>query len=281
MKLCKSDEAERRICWRRHSAVELSMKTIGIFGVVMTASIALLQPAQGRTQGSTHSSAHHFSASAGHYSSHPRNFSGNTARYYRASPRYSSARYSSQAAFRHRTVSNTRYVNRTSALNPRAYSGSGPRSAVSRRAALRSQGFDSQGRVLAQSSRNWARNRDHFWHGHRTHWRNNAWVIIDPWFYPWGYGYYPYGAYSYSDDGYYDDGSAPNDYSQSEYDNGSADSSVSQVQAALARKGYYHGAIDGSMGPATRDALRRYQRYQGLDATGQIDQRVLESLRLG
>jgi hypothetical protein len=263
------------------------MKTIGIFGVVMMASIALLQPAQGRPTGG---GAHHFSASAGHYSSHSRNFSGSTARYYRTSPRYSSARYSSaryssaryssQAAFRQRTVSNTRYpINRTTALNPKAYSGSGPRSVASRRAALRSQGFDSQGRVLARSSQNWSRNHDHFWHGHRCHWYNNAWVIIDPWF--WGYGYYPYAAYSYYDDGYYDDGSAPSEYSQSQYDNGPADSSVSQVQEALARKGYYHGAIDGSMGPATRDALRRYQRYQGLDATGQIDRRVLESLRLG
>ena len=51
-----------------------------------------------------------------------------------------------------------------------------------------------------------------------------------------GYGYYPYGAYSYYDDGYYDDAYVPGEYSQSEYDNGNGDSSVSQVQAALARK---------------------------------------------
>ena len=100
-------------------------------------------------------------------------------------------------------------------------------------------------------------------------------MIIDPWF--WGYGYgwgYPYG-YSYYDDGY-----APVEYAQSEYDNAPGDSSVSQVQAALAREGYYHGAIDGSVGPMTRNALRRYQRDRGLDATGQIDQRVIQSLGL-
>jgi len=100
-------------------------------------------------------------------------------------------------------------------------------------------------------------------------------VIIDPWFYPWGYGWgYPYG-YSYYDDGY-----APDEYSQSEYDSASGDSSVSQVQAALAREGYYHGAIDGSVGPATRNALRRYQRDRGLEATGRIDRSVIEALRL-
>jgi peptidoglycan hydrolase-like protein with peptidoglycan-binding domain len=102
-------------------------------------------------------------------------------------------------------------------------------------------------------------------------------VIIDPWF--WGYGYgwggYPYG-YSYYDDGY-----APDEYSQPEYDNSSGDSSVSQVQTALARAGYYHGAIDGSFGPATRNALRRFQRDRGLEATGQIDRPVIAALRLG
>jgi hypothetical protein len=118
-------------------------------------------------------------------------------------------------------------------------------------------------------------------------------VIFDLGFYPWnyGWGYYPYGAYSYYDGGYYDggyydDGYAPSEYSQgpylaqSEYDSGNRDSSVSQVQAALARKGYYRGAIDGSLGPATRSALRQYQGNHGLDVTGRIDRPVIEALRL-
>ena len=247
------------------------------------ASVALLQPAQGRSHGSTHSfsPAHPYSASPAHFSGHPRSFSGGNARYYRSSPRFSS-----QAAFRNRAYSAAGpqlAVNRTTALNPRVYSSSGPQLAAARRAALRSQGFDNQGRVLARSSLNWDRGRDHFWRGHRCGWRNNAWVIIDPWFwdfYPWGYGYgyYPYGAYSYYDNGYYDEGYAPNEYS--EYGSGYGDASVSQVQAALARKGYYRGAIDGSLGPATRNALRQYQRNHGLDVTGRIDRSVIEALRL-
>jgi peptidoglycan hydrolase-like protein with peptidoglycan-binding domain len=113
-------------------------------------------------------------------------------------------------------------------------------------------------------------------------------VIFDLGFYPWdyGYGYYPYGAYSYYDGGYYDDVYAPSEYSQgpspaqSQYDSGNRDSSVSQVQAALAREGYYRGAIDGSLGPATRNALRRYQRNHGLDVTGRVDRPVIETLGL-
>jgi len=167
---------------------------------------------------------------------------------------------------------------------------SGQRTVANRNTALRPQAFNAaNSRIIAQHSAgahpNWNRNHDHFWHGHRCHWHNNAWVIYDLGFYPWayyGYGYgYPYGPYSYYDNGYYDDQYAANEYSQYDNGNGNGDSSVSQVQAALARQGFYHGAIDGSVGPATRNAVRRFQRSHGLDATGEIDRSVLEALRLG
>jgi hypothetical protein len=254
------------------------MKIISTFAVVVTASITLLQPAQGRSRGSGHSfsPAPRFSAPAGHFSSRPRNFSGSGPRFY-----HSSQRFSSQA-FRNRAPGSQFAVNRKTALNSRAYSASN-----ARRAALRSQGFNNQGRVLTQHTRNWDRHRDHFWHGHRCRWYSNAWVIIDPWFYPWGFGYgYPYGAYSYYDDGYYDDGSVSGEYSQepypaqSENDSRNSDFNVSEVQSALARAGYYHDAIDGSVGPATRKALRRFQRDRGLDVTGRIERPVIEALGL-
>jgi hypothetical protein len=256
------------------------MKIISTFSLVVVLGIACLQPAQGRPQGSTHSfsSGYHYSAPAGHYSGRPSGFSGGT-RYYRSSPRFSS-----QGAFRNRAYAATPRlaINRTTALHPGIYSSSSPQVMAARTAALRSQGFDGQGRVLASSSRNWNRGRDHSWHGHRCHWHNNAWVIIDPWFYaglyPWGYGYGYYGANSYYDDGYYDGGYAPNEYS--EYGSGYGDASVSQVQAALARKGYYRGAIDGSLGPATRSAVKQYQLNHGLAVTGRVDRSVIEALRL-
>ena len=96
-------------------------------------------------------------------------------------------------------------------------------------------------------------------------------------FYPWGWYGYPYYDSHYYDD-YYEDAYAANEYSQNGYD---ANSTVSEVQAALAREGYYRGAIDGSVGPATRNALRRYQSRHGLEVNGQIDGPVLRALGLG
>jgi peptidoglycan hydrolase-like protein with peptidoglycan-binding domain len=38
---------------------------------------------------------------------------------------------------------------------------------------------------------------------------------------------------------------------------------VTELQRRLARNGYYSGAIDGIMGPATRRAIRAYARDHG------------------
>ncbi|HCX28261.1 MAG TPA: hypothetical protein DHU55_00565, partial [Blastocatellia bacterium] len=55
---------------------------------------------------------------------------------------------------------------------------------------------------------------------------------------------------------------------QGGYGNGS---SVVELQRRLARAGYYHGAIDGIMGPATRRALRAYERDHNQRAYGMTD----------
>lgn len=52
------------------------------------------------------------------------------------------------------------------------------------------------------------------------------------------------------------------------------------VQAALARRGYYYGPIDGSFGPRTRAAIRAYQYDHDLPVTGDIDRYLLARLRL-
>jgi Putative peptidoglycan binding domain len=91
--------------------------------------------------------------------------------------------------------------------------------------------------------------------------------------YPWwggDYGYYPYYGYGY-DDAYY---SGPN-----EGDRDAGFNSPRAVQAALAWRGYYSGRIDGVMGPETRAAIRSFQSHQGLPVTGQIDSRLINSLR--
>src|ERR1043166_4125956 len=73
-----------------------------------------------------------------------------------------------------------------------------------------------------------------------------------PW---WGWGSgYPYGYYGGNNYGGYGPGYGYGD---------SSGSRVAELQSRLARAGYYHGAIDGIMGPATRRAIRAYERDHG------------------
>ena len=132
-----------------------------------------------------------------------------------------------------------------------------------------------------------------------------------PYGYPYGYGYgygYPYGSgYGYDSGGYsgsyYDD---QNGYDSSNYDQRGYDSSnydqrgddssnydrngygsndrsavaaeVADLQDKLARAGYYHGRIDGVLGPETRHALVRYQSAKGLEPSGNLTPDTLRSL---
>ena len=100
---------------------------------------------------------------------------------------------------------------------------------------------------------------DHF--NHFNHF-NNVVFIGDfgfPWWWGWGpsWGWgsgYPYGYYGGYNYGGYGSG---NGYSDS------SGSRVAELQSRLASAGYYHGAIDGIMGPATRRAIRAYERHSG------------------
>ena len=86
----------------------------------------------------------------------------------------------------------------------------------------------------------------------------------------WG-GDWPY---DYGDSGYWG-----SDYSTPYY-NGS-DSTVVVVQKALAREGYYHGPIDGTLDLITQDAIAKYDRDHHLPVSHTIDQALLSSLRVG
>ncbi len=59
---------------------------------------------------------------------------------------------------------------------------------------------------------------------------------------------------------------------------GSSGDSVEKLQRALQIKGYYSGALDGKYGDGTADAVRRFQRAKGLEATGIADRRTLRKL---
>lgn len=53
---------------------------------------------------------------------------------------------------------------------------------------------------------------------------------------------------------------------------------IRQVQEKLKEKGYNTGKVDGKMGPRTAKALRNFQRDQGIETSGQIDQQTLQAL---
>ncbi len=115
------------------------------------------------------------------------------------------------------------------------------------------------------------------WRGNWRHHHNNNDVIFigsfgfPSWWgwgsYPWGYGYpygyygygYPYDYYAYGGYGY---GYGQSGYGGYGYSYGTQ-SRVAELQRRLARAGYYYGAIDGIMGPRTRQAIRAYERDHG------------------
>lgn len=55
---------------------------------------------------------------------------------------------------------------------------------------------------------------------------------------------------------------------------------VKRVQIALMGQGYYNGAIDGTVGPALRGAVRRFQGDRGLAVTGTITPQTLDALQI-
>jgi len=57
-------------------------------------------------------------------------------------------------------------------------------------------------------------------------------------------------------------------------------STVADVQAALARRGYDVGYIDGVAGQRTRNAIADFQRDRGLRVTGGINEATLRALGL-
>jgi hypothetical protein len=94
-----------------------------------------------------------------------------------------------------------------------------------------------------------------------------------PWWWGWGGGPwwgwgggYPYGYYGGYNYGGYGSGYGYGDSSRAR---------VAELQRRLARAGYYHGSIDGIMGPHTRRAIRAYERDHNMHAYGAIDPGLL------
>jgi hypothetical protein len=96
---------------------------------------------------------------------------------------------------------------------------------------------------------------------------------------PFGYGDtysydYPYYGYNdYNDGNYYDGQYSPAEVTPSQ-------ETIVAVQKELANLGYYHGPIDGLIGPQTERAINWFQSVDKLSVTGQIDDPTLKALRI-
>jgi len=98
--------------------------------------------------------------------------------------------------------------------------------------------------------------RDHrLDHGHR-HFEFPYWWYAD---YEYGYAYYD---------------------SPAAYDGRYWQDLAMKVQSELARRGYYHGQINGVIDSSSSQAIRVFQKARGLPVTGLIDPGVLRSLKL-
>jgi peptidoglycan hydrolase-like protein with peptidoglycan-binding domain len=51
-----------------------------------------------------------------------------------------------------------------------------------------------------------------------------------------------------------------------------------EIQQALKNAGFYQGPVDGKIGPITRDAVKEFQRTNGLKADGVVGRQTWEKL---
>jgi N-acetylmuramoyl-L-alanine amidase len=65
------------------------------------------------------------------------------------------------------------------------------------------------------------------------------------------------------------------------YKRGSSGSTVTQIQQTLSDWGYYSGSIDGIYGSQTEEAVRYFQRKNGLTVDGIVGSATLNALGLG
>jgi hypothetical protein len=108
-----------------------------------------------------------------------------------------------------------------------------------------------------------------WWHSHHS---RIVFYFGAPYYWDTGYwypawGYYPGYTYQYDGPIYGYNGLSP-------------DQVVIDVQVRLQEEGYYQGAVDGTIGPLTRQALADYQADHGLAVTAAVDESTLATMGL-
>ena len=117
------------------------------------------------------------------------------------------------------------------------------------------------------------RNYNRQWHD-RSWWRNHydRIVFVNGGWYYWNTGYW-FPAWGYAASAYYAfDGPIYG------YNGLAPDRVIVDVQSQLQRDGYYDGAVDGVLGPTTREAIAAFQADNGLAVTSVIDEPTLATL---
>jgi len=203
----------------------------------------------------------------------------------------------------HSVIAGPRFSGRTGTLpiRPHAFSGpertptnqSAPSNIVRNSSAIpsatrQSQTFPQRGlngrtdHIFARHDGNWHpdwdRRHAHFHNGHFFVFIDGFWCGLDAGFFPWDY--LPYYAYDYYPYDYYADVQPYDDTGAVYNDVPAADTTVQAVQIQLSQLGYYTGPVDGIFGPATRDAVAKYQIANQLTVTGSLSPDTLQSLGL-
>jgi hypothetical protein len=217
----------------------MNVKQISLCGVIaaLSVTVAAASPHGIRSASSSHGSIGRPAMSSGstrNFSSTAR-FSGNQNRF---SPRIGNGTGTGRLSGNGTWSGNNKWSGNNNGVGSRRSSGSNNGSGSNR----------------WSGANNWSGSNHH----HHHHHHGSNFVFLGGFGYPYWYDYYPYGYYDYygQSAAYYDDGT------------GYEGSSVLELQQRLARAGYYQGAIDGIMGPATRRALRAYERDNGSRAYG-------------
>jgi hypothetical protein len=112
-------------------------------------------------------------------------------------------------------------------------------------------------------------------YGSHYYWRDGRWYGG-----PYAYSDYPFGS-GIDDYGYYND--APYAYTDDQGaldDSASSDGTVVAAQKELAKLGYYHGTIDGLIGPETQKAIRWFQSVDKLPVTGVLNDQTMKALQI-
>ena len=125
----------------------------------------------------------------------------------------------------------------------------------------------------------WDRTREYMWDGRRYHWDGDTWIVLPGAVY--GGGGFRSSATLQDDvglDNTREEVYVPRTTATTTVE---VDSSLTaDVQRRLARRGYYHGPVDGVIGPRTRSAIAGFQDDNGMQANGVMTREVISALGL-